>query len=301
MRRFWVKLILFALLLGIICTALGVLMYFVEKKAYLDCLKLGPNDRLVAMGDSRSVQNLNPEYVSGLKNLSLLGAQIAVWETRMRDLVEVNKGDGVKRSFVLEISPLQFEVSRARHVKDYERDRAVLWLMHPELEKDARFDSLLRHFMRSEFPASFLAWVVSVVRRHPFVSILKGGFSAPEEKSGLTVQELRTGIRKTDERLADFCLSQGDERWLERLQSVALAKDWDLVLVTFPICGQQSSAMMRRFVEDVSSWCRKHNIRYIDFSALCSDESLWLDSVHLNRTGAQEIWDETRNLGGNKK
>lgn len=295
MGRFWVKLVLFALLLGVVCTGLGTLMYFVEKEAYLDCLRLGPNDRLVAMGDSRSVQNLNPDYLPKLKNLSLLGAQIAVWEMRMRDLIEVNKGDGVERSFILEVSPLQFEVSRARHVKDWERDRAFFWLMHPELDKDAQFDSVLKHFMRSEFPASFWAWVMSVVKYRSFTSVCKGGFAAPSEKTGLTVEELLKKVTETDRRLASFRLSQDDIRWLERLRLVASAQNWNLILVTFPICGQSpTNGPMKSFVFDVSAWCRKRGVSYVDFSMFCRDEALWLDSVHLNRTGAQEIWEASR-------
>lgn len=292
MRRFALKVLTFGGLMGLLYLGLGLWMYHVEKIWYYGGLNLAPGDTLIGIGDSRSVQNLNPAMISGLKNMSLTGSQVAVWEKRLRDIVEANRIDGVSRSFIVEAIP-EMQVEGKPHVRDWERDRAFLWLLDERLRKSVEFDNLLLEFFRTEFPSRFCVWLNTVIRGSKLRSGFCGGFSAPAARGGYTRKEREQEHSKWILGLGDkwSCKNrlQKFEQMLPTIQSVG----GRMIVVTFPIYGVDSTnEHFAAFQREVSDWCRQRDIPYLDFSGLRLGDEYWLDAVHLNRRGAEIIWRE---------
>lgn len=292
MQRFTLKVLAFGVLMGLICLGLGLWMYHVEAIWYYDGLNLAPEDTLIGIGDSRSVQNLNPAMIPGLKNMSLTGSQVAVWEKRLRDIVAANRSDGVSRAFIVEAIPGGANQGSPR-VQDWERDRAFLWLTDERLRESVEFDNLLFEFFRTEFPSRFFVWAKTAIRGSKFRSGFCGGFAAPAAQGGYTRKEREQQHAKWVSELGDewSCKSglQKFEQMLPTIQSVG----GRMIVVTFPIYGVDSTnEHFAAFQREVSDWCRQRDIPYLDFSGLRLGDEYWLDAVHLNRRGAEIIWRE---------
>lgn len=289
MKNFLIKLALFASVIGILLALMGWIMFDVEKRCYYDTLELGPGDAYVAIGDSRSEQSLDPQVVKGLKNISLAGSQIAVWEARLRDLMMLNSDD-IKRTVIIEASPLQFEVSREHCARKYEYDRAILWLLHPELRQSVQFENLYLWYVKREFPVRALQLITAKARRMVFRSMLWGRFSRPAEQSGYTNDEITKRSSACWLRLRDFMLTEADRQSLDPIVELCKKKGWNLIIVTFPICDfDPASDMMRRFRNDIAGYCRTNGARYLDLTNLCCERKYWLDSVHVNCLGSKII------------
>ena len=295
MKSFIIKLAAFGGMLFLLMTTLCVVMYSAEKKAYLSGLSLAADDKFVVIGDSRSAQNLDPAIIPHLKNKSLSGSQIEEWKVILKDLIEINKADGIKRKVIVEAGHLSMARARQKAIANHEHRFAVLWFIHPELRQRIHFDSLIQRYVRSEFPAPFMAWLVAVVKKRAYTGNVACGFERPSETTGFSSARLAILAqerRKTDE---GFKLKKEDLAHLEEIKSICDDAGWELVVVTFPVLGWSGNdKMIVDFTKRCAEWCGGKKIEYIDMTAMCEDKDLWVDSVHLKMPGAKMVSEYVR-------
>lgn len=296
MKRFIAIFVLYVLFVFSLLAAMGSFMYGVEKRAYYNTLKLTPEDRYIAICDSRSEQSLDLGIIKGLKNISLSGSQIAVWVARLKDLVELNR-DNVTRTVIIEVNPLQIYNARAHLAKAYEYDRAILWMLHPELCEDAKLENLYFRYIKNEFPIRLLQLVAASVRKRSFRSTLEGSFRKPPAKSGYSESEIQEMAVRLWSGFKDFEMEADDMFLLDCTQDLCKMKGWRLVVMTLPIFGFDPAAnAMRNFRRDIYDWCQMHNIRYFDLTGLCGNINYWIDGVHVNCLGARTISEKINNM-----
>jgi len=289
MKIFIVKLVSFAALLGLAWAGLGVLMYRAEKEAYYKGLSLGPRDEYIAICDSRTEHMLNPEYIPGLKNISIGGSQMCVWKVRMDDIMSVNR-DSRGKVFVIEVAPMQLCMSRGHYLRDCDYAKAFFWLLHPELDDDIHFPFIFRNFTQNEFPQQFLVWLVSLSGRRPFKCGMDGTFTAPAEKGGYSMEELKVNAANDAKSMSDFKFSEEDMLRLDGFVQSAKAHGWKLLFVTFPMPGQgMDQPMMKKFTADVSKYCASNGVSYINMADVCQGLDNWVDIGHPNQKGGAII------------
>ena len=289
MKRFILKLVLFVLIVGLFCFALGTFMYRVEKTAYLEQIHLKPEQTIVVFGDSRSAQNVNPKLITGCINLSRPGLGIALWEKRLDDIINENVNDGVNRRVLLEIHPKLIQKTyNIPKIEDYQRVWAFWWIMHPEMFKEIKFDNFLLSYMSAEFPAQFLYYIVSRIRDRKYRSAFAGGFEMPSKKGELSKSEMSL---LAQEHVKEYNIEQYDLSRFERMVEALQKAGWEPIIVTYPVFAFNSESeyaeTFRKVVKDFTS---RHNVNWINMGSEYQSFDNWCDTSHLNFSGAEKLW-----------
>ena len=265
-------------------------MYWLEKTTYERGLKLGENDKYIVVGDSRSVHNINPAFVKGLKNRSSGGNPWCVWFARMKDFMRANQ-DGVKRVFIVEVYPRLLAVERRRELRDCDYDKAIFWVFHPELHERVPFKNVYLKFFQNEFPSHALLAARNFTMGKPFPGFYNGGFKAPAQDGGYSHSELLAQSDEQEAFLEGFRLSVEEAEYLEEIVNTVRQSGWDIVFVTYPTFPDPRAKERKiAFRNDMQSLCERLHVNYINLSEYGQDESLWLDIVHERRSGVEVLW-----------
>ena len=290
MKRFVISLFAFAVLSAFVLVLLGLLMFHLEKTAYYRGLRLKPTDKYVVVGDSRSMQNINPELTRGLSNRALGGSPWCVWFARMKDFMRLND-DGTKRIFVVEVYPRVLADARLHTLRKCDYAKALLWILHNDLHEKIKFNNLHLKWFQNEFPARAVLALRSLLSRSPYPGFLDGGFGRPGQRGGYSLDELRRQSEEQEALLAGFRLSDEERDELRLMVGAVRGFGWDIVFTTFPsFPDHRARERDARFKVDMQELCEEMNVKYINLSFLGQDEQLWLDCIHERLSGSEDVW-----------
>lgn len=177
MKRFLVR-IAFACLIPLPLVLAALVMYFVEVNAYYRDLALPPNATITASDDSIMSLGLDPEYFPNFANRSAAGMGVAVGEARLKDMLRRHPGQ--LKTVLFGLSTTKFCIPRDGHIGGSEREKAFLWILHPELREVCPMregENVYTLFFQAEIPKRFRKWIQSAFsRKKKFISGAAGYF-----------------------------------------------------------------------------------------------------------------------------
>lgn len=309
MKRFLIRIALTCLIpLPLIIAA--VVMYFVEVNAYYRDLDFPANVTMTASDDSIMSLGLDPEYISNFANRSAAGMGMVVGEARLKDMIKMHPGQ--LKTVLFGLSTTKFCIPRDNHIGGSEREKAFLWILHPELRKTCLMregENVYELFFQAEIPKRFRKWVQSCFsRKKKFVSDAAGrfepiyscDFKENPVKLNDQIQEF-LGMQCVVEDFAANIAVRQSETFIRTAQS----NNIEVILVKMPVHKVLREAYRPEVIASYHAACdylqKEFGLKMLDYTSWNDTDDLWQNINHLNVNGAAHFsQDLARDLANGK-
>lgn len=289
----------------------AVMMYFVEKQTYYRDLDYPADVTITASDDSIISLGIDPAYFPGFANRSAAGMGIAAGEARLKDMVKLHPRQ--LKTVLFGLSTTKFCIPRTGHIGGSEREKAFLWILHPELRKACPMqegENVYSLFFQAEIPKRFRKWVQSAFsRKKKFVSDAAGRFEPIDSC------DFKESPTKLNDQLQDFLRMQcavGDfatnptVRQSESFIRTAFSNNIEVVLVKMPVHKMLREAYRPEVLASYQATCdylqKKFALRMLDYTQWDDTDDLWQNINHLNAKGAARFTQTlSRDLAKEKK
>ena len=296
MKTFLRNSIKFLLPYGAVLLAVVTWALFTEIRLYYSKIRVPADIRYIVVGDSQSEMAIDPDYFPGLANHSIAALSLDQSLYKIRDLLSTN----ADRDFtiILDVSPRRMlRGGQPLTTSDFESRYAVLNFIHffSSRRKIGEPIKLLRDRI-VKFAFGHLMHRESTKKRKKPSKNPWGAFQARSEKRWLsnpdeTANEVRHYI---SEALMEAASSKEivahNMSILDEIITTVKANGKEIILLTTPWHGSLldglSQKLITPFLANMQMLADRHCIKWLNTIEWNTPDDGWLNSNHLNASGA---------------